>query len=297
MSDHHPPASLNIIGCGRLGKTLARLWHDNNLFTVRQVLNRSIGSAEAAVEFIGAGSAVKNYANLSHADAWLIAFSLFQIAEGVKGKDEAKLQNKIAWQSVRASLREPVTKMVKKEIDNQAKGRGVEGLVLGELAGKYSPQVVEKILDAYVTPKGIIMLAEQGGKLKTADLGIDGLVQSLNSQNIGVNNGSDGELLGDLIKRAKEAAGKIPGGKELVGNALGKYGKEIFKDVENKSADKSGSKLTSYGLNNIKSISFNGPLNFEVALSKSPTARKPDVIAGMSFVDMDWKLSKIVPAF
>lgn len=225
------------------------------------------------------------------------AFSLFQIAEGVKGKDEAKLQNKIAWQSVRASLREPVTKMVKKEIDNQAKGRGVEGLVLGELAGKYSPQVVEKILDAYVTPKGIIMLAEQGGKLKTADLGIDGLVQSLNSQNIGVNNGSDGELLGDLIKRAKEAAGKIPGGKELVGNALGKYGKEIFKDVENKSADKSGSKLTSYGLNNIKSISFNGPLNFEVALSKSPTARKPDVIAGMSFVDMDWKLSKIVPAF
>ena len=49
------------------------------------------------------------------------AFSLFQIAEGVKGKDEAKLQNKIAWQSVRASLREPVTKMVKKEIDNLKK--------------------------------------------------------------------------------------------------------------------------------------------------------------------------------
>ena len=73
MSDHHPPASLNIIGCGRLGKTLARLWHDNNLFTVRQVLNQSLESAEAAVEFIGSGSAVKDYANLSHADAWLIA--------------------------------------------------------------------------------------------------------------------------------------------------------------------------------------------------------------------------------
>lgn len=225
------------------------------------------------------------------------AFSLFQIADGVKGKDEAKLQNKIAWQSVRASLREPVTKMVKKEIGNQAKGQGVEGLIVGQLAGEFAPQVVEKILDAYVTPKGIIMLAEQGGKLNTADLGIGGLVQNLKGQNSGANDSGDGGLLGDLIDKAKEVAGQIPGGKELVGNALGNYGKDLFKDVEKKSAKKSGSKITSYGLNNIKSISFNGPLNFEVALSKSPTARKPDVIAGMSFVDMDWKLSKIVPAF
>ena len=225
------------------------------------------------------------------------AFSLFQIAEGVKGKDEAKLQNKIAWQSVRSSLREPVNKMVKKEIGNQAKGQGVEGVIVGQLAGEYAPQVVEKILDAYVTPKGIIMLAEQGGKLKTADLGLGGLVQNLKNQKSGANESGDGGQLGDLLNTVKEVAGKIPGGKELVGNALGNYGKDLFKDVAKKSADKPEAKITNYGLNNIKSLTFNGPLSFEVGLAKSPTAKNPDVIAGMSFVDMDWKLSKFVPAF
>ena len=54
------------------------------------------------------------------------AYSLYQIADGVKVKDESKLQNKIAWQSVRSSLREPVTKRVKKEIGNQTKSQGIE---------------------------------------------------------------------------------------------------------------------------------------------------------------------------
>ncbi len=227
------------------------------------------------------------------------AYSLYQIADGVKVKDESKLQNKIAWQSVRASLREPVTKRVKKEIGNQTKSQGVEGVLMGQLAGEFAPQLVEKILDAYVTPKGIIMLANQGGNINTADLGIGGLVQNLSKNNAGNkdDNGSGG-LLGGILDKANEIAGKIPGGKELVGNALGTYGKDLSKNIEKNSAKKSGSSAkTKYGLNNIKSITFNGPLNFEVGLAKSPTAKKADVIAGMSFVDMDWKLSKIVPTF
>jgi hypothetical protein len=228
------------------------------------------------------------------------AYSLYQIADGVKVKDESKLQHKIAWQSVRSSLREPVTKRVKKEIGNQTKSQGIEGAIMGQLAGEFAPQLVEKILDAYVTPKGIIMLANQGGNINTADLGIGGLVQNLRKNNAG-NDGGDntsGGLLGGILDKANEIAGKIPGGKELVGNALGTYGKDLSETINKNSAKKSGSSAkTQYVLNNIKSITFNGPLNFEVGLAKSPTARKADVIAGMSFVDMDWKLSKIVPTF
>jgi hypothetical protein len=228
------------------------------------------------------------------------AYSLYQIADGVKVKDESKLQNKIAWQSVRASLREPVTKRVKKEIGNQTKSQGIEGAIMGQLAGEFAPQLVEKILDAYVTPKGIITLANQGGNINTADLGIGGLVQNLRKNNANNDGGdnSSGGLIGGLLDKANEIAGKIPGGKELVGNALGTYGKDLTETINKNSAKKSGSSTkTQYGLNNIKSITFNGPFNFEVGLAKSPTARKADVIAGMSFVDMDWKLSKIVPTF
>lgn len=228
------------------------------------------------------------------------AYSLYQIADGVKVKDESKLQNKIAWENVRSSLRAPVTARVKEEISNQSKSQGIEGALMGQLAGEFAPQLVEKILDAYVTPKGIITLANQGGKINPADLGIGGLVQKLGNKNNAGNQGDKqgGGLLGGILGKANEIAGKIPGGKELIGNTLGTYSKDLFKNIDkNSSKGSASSSKTSYGLNNIKSFNFNGPLSFEVGLAKSPTAKKPDVIAGMSFIDMDWKLSKIVPTF
>ena len=49
--------TLNIIGAGRVGQTLARLWHARAVFQIGAVCNRSIGSAQAAVTFIDAGKA------------------------------------------------------------------------------------------------------------------------------------------------------------------------------------------------------------------------------------------------
>ena len=49
--------TLHIVGCGRVGRTLARLWADAGTFAIGQVVNRSVASAEAAVEFIGRGRA------------------------------------------------------------------------------------------------------------------------------------------------------------------------------------------------------------------------------------------------
>lgn len=73
MITQNRPASLNIIGCGRLGKTLTRLWHDNNLFCIRQILNQSQTSTTEAITFVGAGSVAQSYSALSTADVWLIA--------------------------------------------------------------------------------------------------------------------------------------------------------------------------------------------------------------------------------
>jgi predicted short-subunit dehydrogenase-like oxidoreductase (DUF2520 family) len=65
--------TLTIIGCGNVGKTLARLWVSNRTLTVLDVLNRTTESAQRAISFIGAGCAASDYANLRPADIYMIA--------------------------------------------------------------------------------------------------------------------------------------------------------------------------------------------------------------------------------
>ncbi len=64
---------LTIIGCGRLGKTLAFLWKQNKLISIQDIYNSSITSAERAVAFIGDGSACHSMAQFTPADIYLIA--------------------------------------------------------------------------------------------------------------------------------------------------------------------------------------------------------------------------------
>jgi predicted short-subunit dehydrogenase-like oxidoreductase (DUF2520 family) len=72
--------SLNIIGCGRVGKTLARLWHDSGVFRIQDVMTRSEGSAVEAIDFIGAGRAVCHLNDFQAADVWMLAVPDRQIA-------------------------------------------------------------------------------------------------------------------------------------------------------------------------------------------------------------------------
>jgi len=67
--------TLNVIGCGSVGKTLSRLWTQKGVFRVRSVLNRSLESGSRAVQFVGAGRAVDDYARLGPADLVMIATS------------------------------------------------------------------------------------------------------------------------------------------------------------------------------------------------------------------------------
>lgn len=71
--------SLNIIGAGHVGRVLGRLLAGVDGITVQDVLTRSPASAQAAVDFIGAGTPVASYAALRRADVTMLAVSDDQI--------------------------------------------------------------------------------------------------------------------------------------------------------------------------------------------------------------------------
>lgn len=65
--------TLNIIGCGNVGKVLGKLWAINEVFDIRQVLNQSPESGAGAVGFMGVGEAVAGFGALRPADIYMIA--------------------------------------------------------------------------------------------------------------------------------------------------------------------------------------------------------------------------------
>lgn len=72
--------SLNLIGSGRVGQALARLWHDSGTYRIQDVLTTSTASASRAVTFIGAGHAVARLSDMQAADVWMLAVPDRQVA-------------------------------------------------------------------------------------------------------------------------------------------------------------------------------------------------------------------------
>ncbi|MEO6351525.1 MAG: Rossmann-like and DUF2520 domain-containing protein [Burkholderiaceae bacterium] len=70
--NNHPKPSLNIVGCGRVGRVLGRLFAQQDVFLVQDVLTRSSASAEDAVAFVGCGRACVDLAQLRVADVTLL---------------------------------------------------------------------------------------------------------------------------------------------------------------------------------------------------------------------------------
>lgn len=64
--------TLNVIGAGRVGRTLASLWEEKHTFAVQDVLDGSVGGAQAAVAFIGDGVAVETLDRMRPADVWML---------------------------------------------------------------------------------------------------------------------------------------------------------------------------------------------------------------------------------
>src|SRR5690349_7179091 len=64
--------SLNVIGAGRVGRTLASLWSEKHTFAIQDVLDGRVDGARAAVAFIGDGTAVPALPAMRAADVWMI---------------------------------------------------------------------------------------------------------------------------------------------------------------------------------------------------------------------------------
>lgn len=64
--------TLNVIGAGRVGRTLALLWRRAGTFRVGGVLGRAVAGAQAAVDFIGEGRAADDPAGLPPAEVWML---------------------------------------------------------------------------------------------------------------------------------------------------------------------------------------------------------------------------------
>jgi predicted short-subunit dehydrogenase-like oxidoreductase (DUF2520 family) len=64
--------TLNIIGCGRVGRTLARCWAQDGAFEIQDVFDRSPAQSQAAVAFIGRGRAVEALGQMRSAGAWML---------------------------------------------------------------------------------------------------------------------------------------------------------------------------------------------------------------------------------
>jgi len=92
-----PQPTLNLVGAGRVGKTLGRLWQQAGVLQVQDVLTTSIASAQAAVDFIGAGHAVTAFAQMRPADLWLLAVPDRQIAASAQQLATCKLPPALAF--------------------------------------------------------------------------------------------------------------------------------------------------------------------------------------------------------
>lgn len=79
-TNNSPSPTLNLIGGGRVGQTLARLWTQQKVFAVQDLLTTSLPSAQAAMDFIGTGHAVNEMHVMRSADIWMLAVPDAQVA-------------------------------------------------------------------------------------------------------------------------------------------------------------------------------------------------------------------------
>lgn len=71
----------NVIGAGRVGRTLAALWASHRTFAIQDVLDRTIEGARTAVEFIGQGTPIDGPQAVRAADVWMLTTPDSRIAQ------------------------------------------------------------------------------------------------------------------------------------------------------------------------------------------------------------------------
>lgn len=91
---------LNVIGTGRVGQTLARLWQERGRCQVQDLLARSPESAVRAQAFIGSGRVAAGLDDLREAELWMLSVPDTQVADVADRLAEAlraRSQVRPAW--------------------------------------------------------------------------------------------------------------------------------------------------------------------------------------------------------
>jgi predicted short-subunit dehydrogenase-like oxidoreductase (DUF2520 family) len=82
--------TLNVIGCGRVGQTLAALLHQHAQVQVQDLYSRSFSSAEQAAKFVGAGQPVAELAHMRAANVWLLSVPDAQVGTAAQALADAQ---------------------------------------------------------------------------------------------------------------------------------------------------------------------------------------------------------------
>lgn len=64
--------TLNIIGCGRVGRALASLWREQRVFVIQDVLSGTPHGTRSATAFVGAGRATNWLEEMQPAEVWML---------------------------------------------------------------------------------------------------------------------------------------------------------------------------------------------------------------------------------
>jgi hypothetical protein len=212
-------------------------------------------------------------------------WSALQLRSALKSEDVATVSRKIDFPSVRASMRPAVEDRAGQAFDTYARQLGPSGALIGsQLKPQLLPKLVESALDALVTPQNVIRIANDQGTFKER-------IERVLREQIG--------KIGSVPVAGRGAGGATSGGTLPAG--VGQLGIPGLQSPppSGPSTPPSPPSATQprreFGLSNVKSFAFSGPLAFEVGLAKDATASSPDVVARMGFSGMDWRLVGLIP--
>lgn len=221
------------------------------------------------------------------------AWSGYKIAEAFRESDKGLLESKIDFPAVRQSLRPAIASEVATAVERAKRDAGPLGaLIAGQLKDDVVARLAEGALTTVVTPDNLLRMARHGGNMREAFEKV--MIEQIGKTAGGLPGGGAGDGGGV----------RLPGGIQLPGGLSQLPGLGRRQQAGNPPAEtpKAEAPATSdkgekpkFGLGNVKSFGFNGPLWFSVGVARDANAKDADVTAHLAFKDWDWKVVGVTP--
>ncbi len=245
----------------------------------------------------------------------------YRIYQALETNEPALLASKIDFPSVRQSMRQPVLNQVNRRIGALMKELGpAAGLAGDQIPSDNIERIIDGALERVVTPDKIAEVYSQGGDINAAIkdavlaeidgmgglasvLKLDQLLARKTKDHQGADNQDASSIGGFKIPDGVAGMLKDKDVSAVVGGLAAKYGLDarrlagkLFPSRQGSLAETSSGKApSSYGLGNIKSFGFNGPLAMQVGAARSPKGEVADITAEVAFKNYDWRVIRVIP--